>query len=402
MRGPAVVTSGGLASAGTATTFHSGDECRAAGPASSGSGLLRGASYEPRERWSPAGTWNRQRILAALVHWTQYTGEPPRSYEWNAATAAGRGLSTARVRLWATQYPRWPSTATVTTYFDRWSKALTAAGLKPHRNIAPGQGRAERVHAAQRMARDRVPIKDIAEILAISPRTARAYLTAGHCADCGTPVITAELCPKCASRRAARPRIARAQALRAIRNWTQETGHSPRVEEWAPTNDPSHKWAREYPRWPSNVTIRTHFGSWSAALEAAGLPVSRKTWDPDSIVLTLQRLGKEFGRPPKLADLDHPGQPARGTVRAHFGSFGAALEAAGYAPWRRYWNRKAILQALVRFEARHGRLPSERDWSSSSPNHPHASTARQQFGSWRHMLDDYTRQKAELTRQRPK
>ena len=39
------------------------------------------------------------------------------------------------------------------------------------------------------------------------------------------------------------------------------------------------KWMREHPRWPSSSCVAAHFGSWSAALEAAGLPARRLTFE---------------------------------------------------------------------------------------------------------------------------
>ena len=39
------------------------------------------------------------------------------------------------------------------------------------------------------------------------------------------------------------------------------------------------KWMREHPRWPSSSCVAAHFGSWSAALDAAGLPVRKLTFE---------------------------------------------------------------------------------------------------------------------------
>jgi predicted Zn-ribbon and HTH transcriptional regulator len=356
------------------------------------------SAYAHREHWSARGTWNRDRIIAALRDWGAYTGSPPRSYEWAPSSAAGRGMTTARVRLWKHRYPRWPSTATVCSHFGRWSVALKAAGLKPHRQIAPGEGRTARVFAAQRLSRDGMATRHIADILEVSPRTARAYLTAGQCEDCGTPVITANRCPRCAARHAARPRFTRAQILHAIRAWTEETGRSPRAEEWSPSSDPRRKWAREYPRWPSGVTVRTHFGSWTAALEAAGQSANRLGWDRPSIVQAFNSLAIEAGRPPMTEDLKRPDMPAPGTVRHHFGSLAAALTAAGYEPRRRRWQAEEILEAVASFEDRHARLPEERDWNRATTEHPHASTVRQRFGSWRELISAHRSGRANARR----
>jgi hypothetical protein len=350
---------------------------------------LTGASYRHRKHWSPPGTWNEQRVVAALKDWRAYTGSAPRSYEWAPSSAAGKGRVTARVRLWSEQYPRWPSTPTVCTYFGRWSSAIEAAGLQPHARIAPGAERAARVEAAQRMAKDGVSTQDIAAILGISPRTVRAYLRAGSCAECGTPVVTSALCPRCASRRATRPARTRSEAIFAIRAWAEETGHPPRAAEWAPSEDPASKWAREYPRWPGQKTLHTIFGTWMAALEAAGYPPNRRAWDAGAITVALQRLARETGRVPMAQDLERADMPALGTIHHYFGSFGGALRAAGFPARRRRWDRHEILAAMDAYQRRHGRLPGERDWRRSTDEHPHASTARREFGSWRHLLRAY-------------
>jgi hypothetical protein len=338
--------------------------------------------YVAREHWSRRGTWNRDRVIAALQDWTTLVGSPPRAYEWAPASAAGRGLASGRGRLWAQQYPRWPSTSTVTTYFDRWSLALEAAGLSVNRRVAGGEGREERIAAAQRMARAQIPNRAIADTLGIAPRTVRDYLRAGRCADCDTFVVTAARCPRCAARRTNRPWADREEVLEAIREWAERTGAPPRVEDWTPTSDPRRRWAREYPRWPSFMTVRTHFGSWPAALAAAGSVPNRVRWSPEAIVAAFRAFAEESGRSPAQSDLRWPRLPSPGAVRRHFGSHHRALAAAGLSPRHRRWEREDILDAIARFERRYGRPPAAREWSTSTDEHPHASTVRRQFGSW--------------------
>ena len=338
--------------------------------------------YVARARWSQRGTWNAERIVAALQDWAALVGSPPRAYDWAPASAANRGLDSAHARLWAQQYPRWPSATTVAAYFGGWSAALRAAGLHPNREIASGVGREERILAAQRMAKAGVSVATIAGVLDIAPRTVRGYLRAGSCADCGTPVVTAALCPRCAARRTTRPRMTRAEVLAAIREWVEVTGEPPRVEEWTPSADPQQRWAREYPRWPSFMTVRTHFGTWPAALRAAGCTPPRVRWDREAIVRALQRLADERGGAPAQRSLGGPGLPSPHTVRRHFGSYAGALLAAGLRPARRTWKREEILGAIAEFERRFGRPPAPSDWSRACAEHPHASSVRRRFGSW--------------------
>ncbi|HEX2085366.1 MAG TPA: hypothetical protein VHF89_06765 [Solirubrobacteraceae bacterium] len=275
-------------------------------------------------RRSPPGTWTRPRVVDALQDWTRFTGAPPRSYEWAPATAATLGLTSARVRLWADRHPRWPSAKTVCARFGRWSDALRAAGLPPHRSVAPGAGREARIVAALEMARAGLGTAAIAEVLDVSPRTVRDYLRAGRCADCGTPVVTARRCPRCAARRAMRPRATREEVVAGMRAWAERTGRPPRLEEWAPAGD----------RRLSYVTVKTLFGSWAAALAAAGFPPNRNAWDRETIAAALRAFTAEHGRAPRQSELRHPHLPSPSTIRRHHGTYAAALERAG-APQRR-------------------------------------------------------------------
>jgi hypothetical protein len=267
--------------------------------------------------------WTRERIVEALHDWTRLVGSPPRSYEWAPASARVLGRESPLSRLWATSHPRWPSTATVVRRFGSWNSALSAAGLPLRRPpFVRAAGRAERVALAQRLARGRLRSAEIAAILDVSPRTVRAYLGATRCVECGTYVVTAaERCPLCAARHARPPARSREEVLDAIAAWTRERGRPPTQVDWPSANGA---------RWPSYMTVTTHFGSWRAALEAAGLRANRRLWSNEEIVEALRSYTREHGRPPRQRDLVYgaTGMPAPHTIRRHFGSYAAAVEAA--------------------------------------------------------------------------
>jgi len=269
------------------------------------------------------GTWTEARVITALQDWTRLIGSPPRSYEWAPASARVLGRESPLSRLWAAWYPRWPSTPTVVRHFGRWNHALSAAGLPLRRpSAAPAAGRAERIELAQRLGAAGAGTADIAAIIDVSTRTVRAYLSAGRCIECGTYVVTAaERCPPCAARRARPPERPRDEVLDAIRTWARERGRPPTQADWTAPGDP---------RWPSYVTVTTHFGTWRAALEAAGLRPNRRLWSHEEIVDALRRWTREHGRPPRQRDLVYgaSGLPAPHTIRRRFGSYRAALDAA--------------------------------------------------------------------------
>ena len=87
---------------------------------------------------------------------------------------------------------------------------------------------------------------------------------------------------------------------------------------------------------PSIGTVARRFGSWNAALEAAGLPTRAPTrlgvrlWSRDLIIEAIRSEAKRLGRFPTLGEFTSKGAPARRTVYTHCGSWNAAVEAAGF------------------------------------------------------------------------
>jgi hypothetical protein len=287
------------------------------------------STYQARARKSRPGAWTDELVLAALRDWFDTYGRTPLSYEWSPGTAEVLGLPMAGAAEWMREHPRWPGTATVCRHFGSWAGAVRTAGLPRARAIAPGRGLAERVGAARRLTAAGHGTAEIAALLEISSRTVRNYLRAGSCRDCGTPVVTADRCPRCASRRANQPRWSRDQVIRAVSAWVRAEGCVPASGDWTPTADLTRRWAREFPRWPSYETVRTLFGSWRKGLEAAGYRSRRRRWDRNNIAAALSGFAAAKGRAPRYADLERCEElPSPGTVRAHLGSLQAALEAA--------------------------------------------------------------------------
>jgi hypothetical protein len=57
----------------------------------------------------------------------------------------------------------------------------------------------------------------------------------------------------------------------AIRSWAAKYGSPPSAKEWATTGIRKKRPGRKGPR-PSKTTVQKHFGSWNAAIVAAGFP----------------------------------------------------------------------------------------------------------------------------------
>jgi hypothetical protein len=331
------------------------------------------------------GTWSRERVVEAIRDWTGAFGEPPRSHEWAPASARDRGRGLHAARRWQNEYPRWPSTSTVCLLFGTWNDALREAGVGVHWEVRPGRGRAERVAAARRLSAQGLRTAQIASLIGVSPRTVRGYLRASSCRSCDEPVIgDGTLCPACATRLHRQPAWSREELVLAMRTWHAECGHAPRQSEWIPSADPAAKWSREHPRWPSATAARSVFGSWSAALRAAGFTPLRRRWDAEAIVAALQAWAAEHGRAPTKAELDGGGGalPTSASVRRYFGSHAAAVAAAGLCAHGRRWSDDEILELLAAASREGGGFPSSREWPGAAAGLPHEATVRERFGSW--------------------
>src|SRR3954470_22077617 len=72
----------------------------------------------------------------------------------------------------------------------------------------------------------------------------------------------------------------RERIIVALHAWADEQGRAPRSYDWAPATARAagfptagaERWEREHPRWPHRALVTARFGSWRAALTAAGLP----------------------------------------------------------------------------------------------------------------------------------
>jgi len=196
--------------------------------------------------------------------------------------------------------------------------------------------------------------------------------------------------------------------LAALRDWAAETGAPPRSEAWS-GNRPEHagpeqrKWMREHPRWPSGSCVRAHFGSWSAALEAAGLPAWRLTFDDPvaervaaarrlaasgrTVVEVAARLGVSAST---AGNYLRAGRcPGCGGPVVKPGAERCAACTRHEPTVARTWTRDDVLEAVRAWRAEHGGAPTYRAWTPSratpgrweaeSPRWPSAAVVCQLF-----------------------
>jgi hypothetical protein len=284
-----------------------------------------------RARFAPRDTWTRARIIAALRDWAELVGQAPRSYEWGPSSARSRGKANANCELWETLHPRWPSYDTVRAHCRSWNEALSAAGLTRNRDVVRGEGLAERVARAKRLAQAGAGPSIIARLLGVGASTAAGYIAAHSCLDCSGPVVTsAPRCRRCAAKRANRPAATKDEIVASLRAWERQTGQVPLASDWAPARGEVSKWMTEYPRWPTRWNVTRQFGNWHTAVAMAGLHAPRRHWDEQAILEALRAFRRDQGRWPARGDLSWQlaRLPSHNTVRRHWGTLARAIEAA--------------------------------------------------------------------------
>lgn len=133
-------------------------------------------------------------------------------------------------------------------------------------------------------------------------------------------------------------------------------------------------------------TYKRRFGSWNAAIEEAGLePQSRLPEQPiseEELLKELKRVAEERDEPPSYQDMETEGKFAPRTYIRHFGSWNAAVEAAGFEPNRNPHNvsEEDLINELHQLADELGRCPSSTDMAEHGK---HAvATYQRHFGSW--------------------
>jgi hypothetical protein len=344
------------------------------------------SGYRRSVRTVPAGTWSRDTVLQALRNWMRETGRPPKAEEWSPPTRAGVSKRPSRPGVAAA--PRWPSPTTVRRYFGSWSAALEAAGMR-RESLAPWElSLGERVAAARRLFARGVKATEIGQELGVTAATVRKYLRAGICADCSGPLVTstAVRCHDC-DVRSRKVVWSAAEARAALLEWREDRDAIiVSLQRLALVHGRRPRWSDIHPRragLPSYGKTVSLFGSFSAAVEAAGFRSRRQVWTRVETITALREWSRARGRPPTCRDW-HCGTIARPGARVVgeiFGSWSEALRAAGLVA---AWNRESIVLALRAWAAQNGRAPTSRDWQASerASARPTTQRVRREFGSW--------------------
>ena len=209
--------------------------------------------------------------------------------------------------------------------------------------------------------------------------------------------------------------------LAAFRAWVAEVGTVPRRIDWSgerpdEAGGTQRRWMTEHPRWPSSSCVAAHFGTWSAALDAARLPARRLTFDSSvsqrvqearRLALSgmpIRRIAEQLEVSPSsvhnyLRARECP--DCRGPV-TNPNAVRCAACSAHQPTITRAWTRPAVRAAIREWQAEHGRSPSYREWTPSrlspgrweaeSPRWPSASVVCDLYAGhaepWNHALRD--------------
>lgn len=170
-------------------------------------------------------------------------------------------------------------------------------------------------------------------------------------------------------------RLSREQLLSALQELADELGRSPTVREMA-----EHGRYSEYP-------YRREFGSWNGAVRAAGLEPQGQYGIPESELLTaLQDLADQLGHPPRRNDMRCDGPHTPDPYEDRWGSWNAALEAAGFEPQHHHdVSDEALAAEIEAVASQLGRTPKAQEAAElGAYNHKAYFRA---FGSWNAALD---------------
>lgn len=138
----------------------------------------------------------------------------------------------------------------------------------------------------------------------------------------------------------------RESILEALDLWVEHFGESPTVTDWNPAfavkcSEATRREKRERyatGRWPSIHTVYKYFSSWNEMLRQAGREPNRRmiakgTWTKEAIIAAIREWAEIRGRLPTIeawTKAEVGVHPCATTVRNVFGTWGQALEAAGF------------------------------------------------------------------------
>jgi hypothetical protein len=225
---------------------------------------------------------------------------------------------------WSGQPAQLPGNGHVIAHFGSWTEGLRAAGLRSPQEKNRWTRETTTQAARQDAARRGRPPRQ-AEWPRSSDTHPSGAIAARLFGSWNEMLLAAQLpaIPRGGPTRAQRARRGR-EMLRALKAAARELGEAfarPSYQKLAHSRD-----------WPSQSEISRHFGSWAAACTAASVRRPRWTDVGDAELLALLRADAvRRGRAPHRSEWQRSAQnrPSSGTITHRFGTWSTALQAAG-------------------------------------------------------------------------
>lgn len=198
-----------------------------------------------------------------------------------------------------------------------------------------------------------------------------------------------------------RPVWTQDRIIDALRSWHNDHDRVPSPRDWT----------RATTEHPHTSAVYKRFGSWLAALEAAGLPTTIMRWTDTLIIAAMRDWAREHGQPPTANDwatARAATHPNTSTVIERFGSWNNGLAAAGFQirlrggryvaghqvagiqipageQRRLMWTDEAMIEAIVT-AAKLADRPLTRDiyrrFAQGRDDMPAVSTVLRRIGPW--------------------
>jgi hypothetical protein len=265
-----------------------------------------------------------------------------------------------------------PSAATVRRLFGSWTAAFDAAGLQPRVQHRRRRWDRDSIIALLREDARRLQRPPTAREWTAAPDRPAETTVRHHLGSWSTALRAANLPAP------TRHDWTREDVLAQFASWASIHGRAPTAKDWQ-TAAAQH---------PSNSAVTRLFGSWSAAVQAAGLTPRKRgaatTWPRARILELLREDAGRLQRAPTWEEWRHAtDRPSPMTVTRAFESWPAALQLAGLAPQpARDWTREQIIAEFAAWARTHGRPPTKADWRGDATRYPRVSTVRRLMGSW--------------------
>jgi hypothetical protein len=261
-------------------------------------------------------------------------------------------------------HPHTISKSTVYDRFDNYASFVEEAGLKqPKQGTTPTPSKEEIIADLQLLAEDGVAPK--AETLDNHPETVNKGAVQSQFESYNAAVELADLRPQRASN------VTDGQIIEEIQMLADD-GQAPTAQEF-----------QDHPETVSFGAAVDHFGSWNEAVTAAGFdPNTRGSPSPtkDEVISHLRRLGEDHKAPTQEEVTNDSEAPAVSTIKSLFGGWKEALDAAELEMRQQGATRITEVELVDHVKRVGDDEPPTQQEITDDPEAPHASTIVNRIG----------------------